>query len=245
MPWRLHSCCNCNHIASIHGHDHALLRLAEPHLPRSQTGVLQRRACQVDVGTDTLGHFPDCRRQPARPAVGDRREQAGGVAQHIDQQLLDDGVADLHAGTGDIARGRVHRRARERGPTQAVAPGAATEHDHEVAGVWAGQRGSVIGDADAAAVHQWVGDVTGVVQHRAGNRGQADLVAVVGDAGHDARFDQSRMQNAIGDLVGRRSVGPKHKMSVTAIGRWAAPITSRITPPTPVFAPPNGSMAEG
>ena len=34
-------------------------------------------------------------------------------------------------------------------------------------------------------------------------------------------------------------------MSVTAIGRWAAPITSRITPPTPVFEPPKGSIAEG
>ncbi len=30
-----------------------------------------------------------------------------------------------------------------------------------------------------------------------------------------------------------------------AIGRALTPITSRITPPTPVFAPPNGSSAEG
>jgi hypothetical protein len=41
------------------------------------------------------------------------------------------------------------------------------------------------------------------------------------------------------------SGGPKHKMSVTAIGRWAMPSTSRITPPTPVLAPPNGSTADG
>jgi hypothetical protein len=34
-------------------------------------------------------------------------------------------------------------------------------------------------------------------------------------------------------------------MSVTAIGWCAAPITSRITPPTPVLAPPNGSTALG
>ena len=32
---------------------------------------------------------------------------------------------------------------------------------------------------------------------------------------------------------------------MTAIGRWAMPSTSRITPPTPVFAPPNGSTADG
>ena len=30
-----------------------------------------------------------------------------------------------------------------------------------------------------------------------------------------------------------------------AIGLWAMPRMSRITPPTPVFAPPNGSTAEG
>ena len=41
------------------------------------------------------------------------------------------------------------------------------------------------------------------------------------------------------------SGGPKHKTSVIAIGRWAAPSTSRITPPTPVLAPPNGSTADG
>ncbi len=40
-------------------------------------------------------------------------------------------------------------------------------------------------------------------------------------------------------------MGPKHRMSVTAIGRCAAPITSRITPPTPVLDPPKGSIAEG
>ena len=32
---------------------------------------------------------------------------------------------------------------------------------------------------------------------------------------------------------------------MTATGRWAAPSTSRITPPTPVLAPPNGSTADG
>ena len=113
-PCRSHSCCSCNHADSVDGDDHALLGLAEPDLPRSQARVLQRRAGQVDVGADPLGHLADRRRQPAGSAIGDRREQAGGIAQHVDQQLLDDRVADLHAGTGDIAGGRVHRRAGER-----------------------------------------------------------------------------------------------------------------------------------
>ena len=41
------------------------------------------------------------------------------------------------------------------------------------------------------------------------------------------------------------SCGPKHSTSVLAIGLAETPSTSRITPPTPVLAPPNGSMAEG
>ena len=41
------------------------------------------------------------------------------------------------------------------------------------------------------------------------------------------------------------SAGPKQRMSVTAIGRCPIPMTSRMTPPTPVFAPPNGSTADG
>ena len=32
---------------------------------------------------------------------------------------------------------------------------------------------------------------------------------------------------------------------IAAIGLAETPNMSRITPPTPVFAPPNGSMAEG
>jgi hypothetical protein len=42
-----------------------------------------------------------------------------------------------------------------------------------------------------------------------------------------------------------RSAGPKQSTSVTAMGRWAMPNTSRMTPPTPVLAPPNGSTADG
>ena len=88
-------------------------------------------------------------------------------------------------------------------PAKAVATGATTEHDHQVAGVRPGQRRGVVGDADAAAVHQRVGDVAGVVQHGAGDRRQADLVAVVGDTGDHTCLDQARVQHAVGELVGR------------------------------------------
>ena len=48
-----------------------------------------------------------------------------------------------------------------------------------------------------------------------------------------------------GRVSGSVSAGPKHKIFVHAMGRCAAPMMSRITPPTPVLAPPNGSTALG
>src|SRR5918993_4118589 len=48
-----------------------------------------------------------------------------------------------------------------------------------------------------------------------------------------------------GNEFGFRSCGQKQKTSVFAIGFAETPRISRITPPTPVLAPPNGSTADG
>ena len=57
------------------------------------------------------------------------------------------------------------------------------------------------------------------------------------------------MRRGCNTPVGRSSCGvssgPKQRTSVFAMGRAETPITSRTTPPTPVFAPPKGSSAEG
>ena len=131
-------------------------------------------------------------------------------------------------------------------PRRPSRPGAPAEHDDAVAGNGPVAERPVVGDADAAAEHERVGRVAGVVEDGAGDGRQADLVAVVGDAGDDAVADRRRVQRRrrAARRAGR-SGGPKQRMSVTAIGRWAAPITSRMTPPTPVLAPPNGSTADG
>ena len=115
--------------------DHALLRLGEPDLPRFEAGVLPRDQVEFDVGADALGHLADGRRQPAGAAVGDRRVEILGADERIDQQLLDDRVADLDARSGDLAGGGVHRRRGERGPSDAVTARGAAEHDHPVTGV--------------------------------------------------------------------------------------------------------------
>ena len=136
--------------------------------------------------------------------------------------------------------------ARERGARGCHPGRSAAEHDDPVAGERPGRRLAVGGDADAAAEHERVGGEVGVVEHGAGDRRQADLVAVVGDAVDDALADAARDGACRRGRRRRRCRrGPKQRMSVTAIGLWPAPITSRMTPPTPVLAPPNGSTADG
>ena len=185
----------------IHGDDHPLLRFGEPDLPRLEARVLERHEGEVDVGADAVGHLADGGGQTARPTVGDRRPQPVGAGEHVDEQLLRDGIADLHAGAGDLAGRGVHRRAGERRPPDAVPAGAAAEHDDPVAGERPGGERPVGRHADAAAEHQRVGGETGVVEHGAGHGGEADLVAVVGDAGHHPLPDASRVQGAVGQLV--------------------------------------------
>ena len=193
-------------VVGCDGDHHALLRLGEPHLPRVEAGVLAGHEVEVDVGADPLGHLADRRRQPTGAAVGDRRVQVLGADQGVDQELLDDRVADLHARAGDLAGGGVHRGRRERGAADAVAPGGASEHDHTVAGERAVVDRSARRRADAAGEHEWVGGVGRVVEDRAGDRGQADLVAVVGDAVDHAVADAPRVQRAVGE-VGEGEVG--------------------------------------
>ena len=119
---------------------------------------------------------------------------------HVDQQLLGDRVADLHAGAGDLAGRGVHRGAGERRPADAVAARAPAEHDDAVARERpVGQR-ALGGDADAPAEDERVGREAGVVEHGAGDRRQADLVAVVGDAVDHAVADAPRVQRAVGEL---------------------------------------------
>ena len=182
------------------GDDHPLLGLAEPDLPRFEPGVLQWHEVEFDVGAHALGHLADRRRQAARTAVGDGGEQVLGADEDVDQQLLDHRVADLHARAGDLAGGGVHRERRERGAPDAVATGAAAEHHHAVAGERAGVQLPAGRLADASGEHERVRGVTRVVQDRPGHGGQADLVAVVGDAVDHALADAQRVQRSLGHV---------------------------------------------
>ncbi len=184
-------------------HHHALLGLRQPDLPWLEPGVLAGHPVEVDVGTDPLGHLAHRRRQSAGSAVGDARVEVFRADEGVDQELLDDRIADLHTGAGDLSRGGVHRRRRERGTADAVAPRGAAEHDDPVAGERPIVDRPRRGDADASGEDQRIGRVRRVVEHCAGDGGEPDLVPVVGDSVDDAGSDAQRVQRPGGKLVDR------------------------------------------
>ena len=95
-----------------HREHHALLRLGDPHLGRIETRVLERRAVEVDLGTERLAHLAHRARKPARTAVGDRMEERPARLvprreHRVEQGLLADRVTDLHGVPELVGVGRL------------------------------------------------------------------------------------------------------------------------------------------
>ena len=97
-------------VGGRHRDDDALLSLADPDLPRLQTGVLERHHRQVDLDAEILTHLADRRREPAGATVGDGVVELGvaGPLDDLDQALFGDRVADLYGGADMIDRGGIH-----------------------------------------------------------------------------------------------------------------------------------------
>ena len=180
------------------GHDHSLLRLREPNLPRGQARVLEWYRGQVDPGAELVGHLPDGGGEATGATVGD------GVVEtlipsgdhEIDQTLLDDGVADLHRRPGHLGGGVAHRLGGERRSADTVTPHLAAEHDHVVAHLGPRRIRTAGQQPDAAGEHQRRRRVGRIVEDGTGDVRHADLVSVVGDAGDHSGADPTRMQHA-------------------------------------------------
>ena len=89
--------------------DHALLRLAQPDLPRGQAGILQRYPVEMDDGAEFLRHLAYAGREASCPAVGDCVVQAlvPGHQDHLECLLFVNWVADLHGASRNFACGVV------------------------------------------------------------------------------------------------------------------------------------------
>ena len=130
------------------------------------------------------------------------------MQEHVEHLLLGDGVADLHGAAGDLFRFARQLDGRERGPVDAVAPGAAADGDDQIAGL-SGLTRFVHGDqADGAAEDERIAEVARVETDRAVDGRNADAVAVIAHAGDDALHHLFGMQHArrqrLGQRVGRR-----------------------------------------
>ena len=100
-------------------------------------------------------------------------------------------------------------------------------------------------NAQTATEDQRIIDIAWMIKYGPVDSGNAHLIAIVAHTVDDATGNAARRKHTCGQALRRVSNGPKQRISVQAIGCAETPNTSRITPPTPVFAPPNGSMAEG
>ena len=172
--------------------EHALLRLRDHDLERLHVGLAQRHLGEIELDAD----------RAARCHLRRRRGEAGGaevlqadedVVTHelergLDQALLHVGIADLDGRALVIAARVDVLRGEHRGAADAVAAGARTEQDDEVADT-GGRRALEVGgleDADAHGVDEARLLVAWVEPHLTADVGDADAVAVVADAAHRA-----------------------------------------------------------
>ena len=77
-------------------------RSARPPRARGQ-GISGGTRSSSTSAPNALGHLAHARGQTAGSAVGDRRIQVFRTDQHVDQQFLDDRIADLHTCACDLA----------------------------------------------------------------------------------------------------------------------------------------------
>ena len=208
-------------------------------MPASRSGTL--RDVEVEPDLALRRHLRRRGRQPGRAEVLQRDEQPAveQLERALEQLRLLERVADLDRRA--LARvlfaqlgGGEHG-----GAADPVAPRARAEQDDDVADARGGRADQLLGldQPEAHRVDQAVLLVGGLEVDLAADRGDADRVAVVADAGDRAVEQVARAGGVAGS--------PKRSESSMAIGRAPTANTSRRMPPTPVAAPWNGSTALG
>ena len=191
---------------------HPFLRLADPDLGVRQAGVLERTFFEPDDRAGVLAHFTDGAAESARAAIGDGVIQilVARLQDHIHHHLLGDGVADLHG----TARNRFALMRQlgggERRAVNAVAAGAASDRDDQVARM---NFLLALVDRDhrhGPAIDQRVPEIPFVKEDGSVDGRNPHPVAVVADTGHDSLHHQLRMQR------------PRRQRVVRCIGRREA-----------------------
>jgi hypothetical protein len=220
--------------ARLQHRQHSLLAFRQHHLIGRHAGFALRDIVHVQLDADAAlaGHLDRRRGQARRAHVLNGGDRARGhqFEGGFDQQLLGEGVADLHRGAllvGILVKlGRGHGRA-----VDAVAAGLGAEIDHRHARTRRGrvEDGVRLRQAHAHGVDQDVAVVAGVEIGLARDRRHADAVAVAADARDTTPFTRR--------FVFSWPTSPKRRAFSRATGRAPIVKTSRMMPPTPVAAP--------
>ena len=174
------------------GH-HPFLGLAHQDLFGAEGGIAERYLVELDehAAVAGAGQLRGGAGQPGAAEVLDPADQPGGeeLQRALDQQLLHEGVAHLHA--RPLARLlRLEGLAGQHADaTDAVAAGGRAVQDHPVPDApGPGQMQVLVPqNADTQRVDQRVTEVAAVEDDLAADVGQAQAVAVAADPGHHAR----------------------------------------------------------
>ncbi len=181
------------HIGRPHDRAHPLLGLAGQDLRSGHPGGAQRHRVQVDphAALARAGQLARRAGQPGAAEILDADHQSLGeqLKAALDQHLLGERVADLHAGQLLAPAARLVAAERVAGqhgyPTDAIQPGPRAEQDHLVADPGGVCPVQVLGPQhpDAQRVDQRVSGVGRVEHHLAADRRQPEAVPVATDPG--------------------------------------------------------------
>ena len=171
---------------------HALLRLAHEDLLGRERLIAQQHPVEphVHAAVAVRGEFAGRARDAGAAEILDAFDEAR--VQHLegclDEQLLHEGVADLHAGPLRGAALAEGLRCEHRDAADAIAAGAGAIQDNEISDALRAREVNILMPhrANAEGIHERVAGVARVEDDLAADIRQAQAVAVAADAGDDA-----------------------------------------------------------
>ena len=195
-----------------------------------------------DAGAAARSHFAGGAGETGCAHILNGDDGAGvhGFEAGFEKKFFDEGIADLHVGAlllrlfGEFGGGE------QRGAVNAVASGFCADVDHRIAGAFGFGEEDVFtaGDAEGQRIDEGILRVAGFEDDFAADGGNAEAIAVVGDAADHAIEDAAILAAESGSVVlFPGMISPKRRESRIAMGRAPMVKMSRRMPPTPVVAP--------
>ena len=199
--------------AALGDQQHALLRFAEHHFVGRHAGFALRHAVELDLDAHAAArsHFAGGAGEAGGAHVLNADDGAGGhgFEARFEQQLFEEGIADLHVGTlllrflGEFGGGQ------QRSAVDAVAAGLGADVDDRIAFAAGAREEQLVlrRDAEGQHVDQRIAGVAGLEGDFAADRGHAEAIAVKSDAAHDAVEQAAIARDDFGRVAMRRRDG--------------------------------------